>query len=906
MLALFLVLPVLIMLWRWRGLRAIGILFLRILTISLLILAVADPTFGQKPSSLGPTIVLVDQSDSLRPEGKLKLREIAHHIAPSSANEVGMVPQDQSGGLDANNPDSTSPPLLLWFGDEVVVAGAYDAAGGVAAGLNDALVPSASNIAEALKTARQILATQSGDIILISDGMQNNGDALYEAEKLAQQGITIDVLPIAPVWTPDVRISDMEVPQSLRMGEEYEVHITIENRQPETNPNMQPVGGLLQLWISEPSDNGQERLIGKEEVTLFPGFNHFTFHHSANSSGVVKLRANIRNVADDSFTHNNNGAATTVVAQPPRILIVEGEDGIGQALSAALWPIIESDVMPAQNLPSRLSQLQLYDGIILLDVSAYNLSLDQTTTIQEFVRSEGRGLLVIGGRNSYSLGAYRDTPLEELLPINLDPPPRPDRSDIALLLMMDRSASMSIPIDVSKFAMAKEAAILSTELLQSQDTIGILAFDTRQNWTIPFQTVGEGLSLKQIQDTIVTLDIGGGTDIYGALEEGLENLLLQNASVRHAVILTDGRSFSNDEVEYEQLVRTARNNDITISSIAIGIDSDTELLDQLSKWGNGRYYYADKPEDIPRLTIQESEIARADPIVEGELHAQLAQAHPILRTINVAQIPNMQGYIATTPRDHAEIVLKTTGNDGQDGDPLLATWQYGLGRVVAWTSSAGADSWTTGWEDWGEYGTFWTQIIRYILPEPESGPIQIHTETIQDGVRLMVDAFEAGGTPLLADAVARITLPDGTQQEFALHQEAPGHYTQDLILPTAGAYKIEALLLRDEQQWFAETGYAHPIPQEYNPDKAYNPLDENMPSYPQGRALLEDIATITGGSVIEDESALVMEQQDDRQEEEDMLSPSSFAWLRYTYWPWLTVLALLVWLIEVGFRRRGL
>ncbi|NTU80990.1 MAG: VWA domain-containing protein [Chloroflexales bacterium] len=533
-----------------------------------------------------------------------------------------------------------------------------------------------------------------------------------------------------------------------------------------------------------------------------------------------------------------------------------------------------SRIAPAE-LPARMSELAPYDGMVLLDVPATSLSLDQMAGVREFVRSEGRGLVAVGGRNSYTLGAYKGTPLEEALPVTMDPPPRPERGEIALLLIVDRSASMTAALGVSKFDMAKEAAILATESLRPEDRIGILSFDTGTLWVVDFQQVGDATGLAAIQQAVSDLSSGGGTDIEAALAEGLPALARQPSGVRHAVLLTDGRSFTNDYARYQRLVETARAAEITLSTIAIGEDSDTALLDQLARWGGGRYYFADHPEDIPRLTLLESEIARTDPVVEGNLRASLSQPHPIVRDFAPAELPGLRGYVAVTKRDEADVVLQSP-----EEDPLLAVWQYGLGRAVAWTPTAG-DPWAPEWTRWAGFERFWAQMVRYTLPEPDSGPLQVRVEPRRGGGRLVVDALLPGGDPLdLASVNARVTLPDGTQRSFDVRQSAPGRYTQDLTLPSSGAYMVSVVLLRDGALQQRDVGYVQPVAPEYG-----------QPGDPAaGRALLAEIAATTGGEVLAEAAPADGRTPVPAAEGEGL-------------WPWLLGLALGLWVLEIAVRR---
>lgn len=854
LLALLLLLPIFVVVWRWRGMRlTLAALALRLSAVGLLVLALADPTLGREAPPPGPLVILADQSDSLTEEGKAGLRAEAVRLA-------------QAAG--ATSEGSTPRATILWFGANVVTSGESSDLSALAT-----LDPAGSDLAGALRTARELLAPTGGRIVLLSDGIPTTDDVLVETQRAADAGLTVDVWPVEPIQTPEIRIAGFETPRSLRVNEDYPVQIIVAHT-PASQSENATAPATLRIWEGE-------RLLDEQQVALAPGDNTFSFRVNASVPGIMRLRAEVTG-APDTFARNNSAAATIRVVPPPRVLLVEGRPGNGRDLSRALQrEDIQIQSLPAERLPTRLSELDRFDGMVLIDVPVSAFSLDQMTSVREFVRSEGRGLVVTGGRNSFGLGAYKDTPLEQVLPVQMDPPPRPQRPDIALLLIIDRSASMTAAYGISKFDMAKEAAILSTETLQDEDRIGVLAFDTGQEWTVPFQSVGQGLSLEQIQDAIAQLPSGGGTDIFGALFMGLNDLARQPSSVRHAVLLTDGRSFSNDRLAYQQLIAAARERQITLSTIAIGQDSDIELLDVLAQWGGGRYYFAAVPADIPRLTLLESEIARSDPTVEGRFNADVATPHPLMRDFAPSELPALEGYVATTPKETAEIVLHSASED-----PVLSAWQYGLGRAVAWTPSV-AEPWAQAWPTWDAYGRFWAQMVRYTLPESDAGPLQVRLIPQRDGVRLMVDALQVGGVPLdLADASARVILPDGTQRDVRLPQVAPGRYARDLVLPTDGAYAVAVALGRDGEQYEAGAGYVQAVPAEYHPAVAEG-------GRLQGRALLQTIAQMTGGQVLGSMSPPLPGVGDMRD--------SALAAQRF--WPWLLGAALALWVIEIAVRR---
>ncbi len=830
-------LPALLLMWRLRRGRISGVaLALRLLAVTLVVTALADPVLGRPLQSRGMLVVLVDQSDSLGETGKAALR-------------------DQAAALARGQTEQAQPVKLIYFGANTVVA-AEGAAGEQAPPIDQVEQVRAdhTDIAGALRAARGLIGSNGGRVVLLSDGAQTRGDALAEARAL---GVPVDTGAYQAPEQPEIWIAGMELPRTLREGEEHTITILVGSTQ----------AAEAQLMLVADTEQ-----IAAQQVDLSPGENRFTYRSRAGQPGILSLYATLAG-QPDTYERNNSAAATALVAPQPKVLLVESSAGTAAPLRAALRPAgVAADVIDAESLPAQLSELEGYEGVVLVDVPAGNLTLDQMAALREFVRSEGRGLVVTGGRSSFTLGGYKDTPLEEALPVTMTPRPRPERAAVTMLLIIDQSASMGPEVPTGKFAMAKESAILATEALREEDRIGVLAFDTGQQWAVEFQTLGTGLSLAEIQERIARIPLGGGTDIYGALNIGLTELSSQPGDVRHAVLLTDGRSFSTTRDPYRSLVEQARALNITLSAIAIGEDSDTDLLRDLAQWGAGRYYFAADPEDIPRLTLQESEIARTEPQVEGDFRADLVAPHPLLRDFTPNQIPRLAGYVATTVKPEAELVLRSP-----EEDPVLAVWQYGLGRAVAWTPSV-ETPWAEAWSNWPEYGKFWAQLIRYTLPEPDSGPLQVHITPHDDVVTISADSFAPSGEPLdLADTEATVTLPDGNTQRVPLRQTAPGHYAADVTLPTDGPYAVDVRQRKGTQVRTAGTGYVQPYPAEYLPTR-------------DGAALLAQISAATGGTLLSGPAGPVGPGDAPAGDE-------------HSLWPWLLLIAALLWPAEIAVRR---
>ncbi|HEX6287635.1 MAG TPA: glutamine amidotransferase [Herpetosiphonaceae bacterium] len=794
--------------------------------ISLLIVgALADPI---RPGTTGPAplLVLVDQSASLTPG----VRDEAWQVATRIARERG-----------------TARTTVAAIGEDVVIA-------------PDLQQPDVQTEGTDIQAALQLakgLQPRGGQVLLLSDGAATSPGVDEAAQALREQGITVDVLPLADDAQKDARVAEISLPAGLRAGQNFRGAVTIESTEATT--------ATLVL-----SFNGQP--VSQESITLQAGRTSVPLPGTVPEPGLQRFRAEIK--LDDAHAENNTLDTTVLVGPPPRVLVVERRPDSAALLRDMLEQQgVQSEALRPVDVSSRLSDLRRFDAIMLQDIPASALTLDQQSALREYVRSMGHGLLAIGGTNSYSLGGYKGTPLEEVLPVKMETPPRRERQQVALLLIIDRSASMyGATPTTNKLELAKGGAIAATQVLVPNDRVGVLSFDTETEWTVPFTRIGEGLALSEIQDRIAALDFGGGTDIYRALGIGLPQLAEQDAVVRHAVLLTDGRSFTANAAAYDRLIEQAREYGITLSTIAIGDDADKDLLERLADQGGGRYHFAADPRELPQLTLMETEIAREDPRVEGQFQPQPAGAHPIVRGFVPRQFPNLEGYVAVTPKPEAETVLQSPQED-----PILTAWQYGLGRALAWTSDTG-EAWGGEWQRWDESPLLWTQMLAYTFPDPSQGPLTVRVERGDKTPTIVAEARNDDGTPLdLADVGARVEAPDGGESTIRLKQVAPGQYQAPLPAAEDGAYTVGVALRKNDQQLEASAGWSRP----YSAEFALQP----------NRALLERVATISGGRVLQtaDEAAEAVKAEAAR--------PTQ------AFWPWLVGAALLLWPFEIAIRR---
>src|SRR5205807_6491070 len=111
-----------------------------------------------------------------------------------------------------------------------------------------------------------------------------------------------------------------------------------------------------------------------------------------------------------------------------------------------------------------------------------------------------------------------------------------------------------------------------------------------------------------------------------------------------------------------------------------------------------------------RIFTLETQLASKASLVEQPFKPQLtAPGHEAMQDIDWKNVPPLGGYVATTVKSTAELVLMS-----HQEDPVLATWRYGVGRSVAFTSDAKA-KWSVLWLRWRDFNKFWAQLTRWTL-----------------------------------------------------------------------------------------------------------------------------------------------------------------------------------------------
>jgi Ca-activated chloride channel family protein len=768
---------------RWRVATA-----LRAATLALLALALAGPQL-RVPVPAVNVVFAVDRSLSMTPDGRRAEEQFLR------AALARMQPHDRAGVVAF-----AGRPRL------VVPVDVHPALGD----LGPAAAPDATDIGSALDLAAGMLpADGARRVVLLSDGAENRGDALAAARLARQAGVAVDVVPILPARADDVLVDALVAPQAARPGEVYDVRAVLRATA--------PADAAVTLWRDG-------AVVATKRIAVAAGTTVVPFSETAGAPGTHRYRVDV-DAVPETLRENKHGEALVVVRDAPRVLFVASA---ATALPAWLrGQGLRVDVRSPDRVPEHPAGFGGYGSIVLDDVSALDLTRAQQESIRDFVGVQGGGLVAIGGPRSFGLGGYAGTPLEEALPVAMDVRQTMALPTVAIVLVIDTSGSMdAFGSELAKEELAKEIASSVIDLLGEHDQIGVITFDQDYRWLVP---PTEARDRQKVLDQIARLKAGGGTVMYPPLRSAWEFLRRSPARIRHVIVLSDGLT---DPGDFRGIAALLTRDRITLSTVAIGPDADLAFMRNLARWGGGRAYAAKDLYAVPRIFTAEALMAVRSFLVEEPVPLLRRGEAPTLAGLPVP--PPIRGYVATAPKPAADI-----GLTGPRGDPVLASWQYGIGRSVAVTTDDGA-RWTAPWASWPQAASFWSQAVRWTLGSDAPG-LALAASVNDDGSSgtVTLEAQRADGGPLdELDVRAEVTGPDGARQRVDLAQDAPGRYAGTWRVGGTGTYSLTALVRRGGRLMGTRTvGVVVPYSPEYRTPGG-NPT------------LLSRIAETTGGAVL--------------------------------------------------------
>ena len=778
-----------------EGLRKRMLLVVRMLGVLLALLALAGPARVER-STRKAVVMVLDHSQSMGAEGLEKVFARARDLRAGLPGDVecSFVALGDEPALIPGGKLEASADRLEW---QKVHGGQ-------------------TNLQRGVEFARALFpAGTSRHVILISDGHETRGSLIQAAREATVAGIELDAVAVAGPRRPDVRVREL-MPSRSRLHEGASVKLTA------AIESTMEGSGVLKLF-----ENGVE--VERRPLSLKPGESRDeVFTRSPAVRDIYKYRAVLEGFPGDELPGNNDALTIVDVRGRLRLLYAEGEPAEAQYLMQAMEKEgIQLDLRQPGSIPQTLDELAGFDGIILSDIPARQVGENAMSAMHDYVDKLGGGLIMIGGPNSFGVGGYYRTPVEEVLPVRLKSPDDEEKQSSALEIVIDRSGSMA----GEKLETAKSSSVAAAEVLGRNDSIGVIAFDSEAHVVAPMTRV---TSIAAIAGQIASLSAGGGTNMEPAIKIARESLQKVKARIKHMIILTDGQTAGSG---YEAMASQCRAEGITMSTVAIGEGSFIGLLQAMASAGGGQSYTTNDAQSITRIFTQDTLLHTGRMIREEPFEAKDVEPAPMLAGLVPFKAPALLGYVKTLRKTTAQVPLVT-----DTGDPLLAHWRYGLGKVTAFTSDA-KSRWAGLWiSRWPGYSRFWSQVLRETARPPQGQRMDLRTAMQGDEAMLSVDLLEDAGTRVNAAAVSAevffvaagsLGAPARPVAKVALTQSGPGLYEGRFRPEQAGVYLVRAQSGADS----VSAGLVHNLSSEASLGTVNEPL-------------LKAATAVTGGQVL--------------------------------------------------------
>lgn len=704
-----------------------------------------------------------------------------------------------------------------------------------------------TNIARALERSLALFPEEAEKrLVLVTDGNETDGIAKQHISLARRMGVKI--FPVLPPsgQHPEVSLEKFIIPPLVREGSAFNVRLVVRNG------NDKPVRGSTVVFAND-------QTLTRQEVNLEPGLSVLEVPAQILQRGNYLLRAEVK-AEPDTVSGNNKQNANLAVTGKIRALVIT--DNAKTHLARALqMKEVETEFRRPEGIPTQIADLLDYNGLVFDDISRDGISQQQMNVVERYVRDFGGGFLMAGGLRTFGDLGYKGTTVERVLPITFQEqrPKKKKRTPIALFLVIDRSNSMGYNSkirglhDGQKMKYAQKAALELLTQLQDSDYAGAIAFDSEPYVLAPLNFLAANRA--DLVEKITRLQYGGGTDFYSALETASDQLAQIRGAIRHILLLTDGDS-NRSPVDHYPLVASIAQRQISITTIRIGSDTvNLQLLDYMSNKTNGRFYHVEDVELLPQLMIKDTkQMMREkddDEDKPKEIIPRVGDRGMILQ--GLSDFPFLDEYMLTKPKTGATVQLYTDAYKEQD--PLLATWQYGLGKVVAVTfdpSGAGSSDWIR----WEGYSKFWSQAVRWAIRDETPWDYRLSAQVRGDRTILQAESFDTDD-----EGVLQVRVPRGGQtDEVTLMPVAPRVYEAAIAGKRQGNFPV-TVLKRQSGKIINQRNEVVMVGQ-----SAGDALAEYRQQYPN-RDLLRELAVGTGGKIDPTLNELVSQKREGKKKQ---------------------------------------
>lgn len=262
--------------------------------------------------------------------------------------------------------------------------------------------------------------------------------------------------------------------------------------------------------------------------------------------------------------------------------------------------------------------------------------------------------------------------LIKLIPSGLGGVSKPMALNLALVLDMSGSMYEEDGTGISRLKRVQDAAIAAIQKLKPDDTIALVAFANNALMVLPPTKLAEKETIENAIRNIENNDIDpGGTAMNDGMRIALDEIekLAGAGSLSQVVILTDGET--SGEQDCRKIAERAAKSKIHLTLMGVGIDWKANLIKDLAKISEGKWYYIDvnQAAEAERIFVEEFEQLAATAFMNVEMHLRPMKDIKIKRVRQVA--PEIKEIPMTEPEERHLVAQLGTLQKDQSGRLVL-------------------------------------------------------------------------------------------------------------------------------------------------------------------------------------------------------------------------------------------
>jgi uncharacterized membrane protein len=764
--------------------RRLMALSLRTMILLLFVAALAEIQLVRLNESL-TVIYLLDQSRSIPASQRQAMVDYVNKAIVKHRHEedkAGVVVFGREAAIEV-------PP----FDDDVQIAQQVESP----------LDPDYTNLSAAMKLAQASFPEDGARrIVIVSDGNENleQGEALALARDMTEKGIGIDVVPVRLAARGEVILDKLAMPSDVRKGQTFDLTAVLNNTTVATESDPGTVEGKL-IITQKTSD--QPRVIAEQDIVLPPGKKAFTIRQEIDQPAFYQYEARFepKNAIDDVTPENNRATTFTHVRGSGQVLLIEDFEHPGEhtaLVEALLSDNLEVTVRPSNQVPTTLAELQVFDTVILSNVPRSPDNEQQETISDAQIKMlvancelMGGGLVLMGGPNSFGAGGWTNTDLEKAMPVDFT---------IKSAKVMPKGA-LCILFHASELANGnywqKVVARESIKALGNEDYCGVLHYGNFTGgsewlWGRPKGMVPIKGNREKMLSLLDRMTPGDMPDFDPSLKQAATAFAsLKDAAVKHMIIISDG----DPSAPSNAALRSLKSLNVTISTVAVGTHgpANSSLLRNIANFTGGKYYEVVDSRALPRIFQREARRVARPLIYDKEPFAPFIKYPHEMVSGMPDPLPPMRGYVMTSLKQNplVEVAVATTVPSGEENGTILASWTYGLGRAVAFTTDDGA-RWTKDWVGTENFSKLMSQIVRWSMrPVGDTGKFTISTD-VKDGVgTVTITALDQEDAFLnFLDMKGTVLGPNMESIPISIDQTHAGRYIGTFDAKAAGSYFV--------------------------------------------------------------------------------------------------------------------